>query len=83
MQWNFEATNKGGFDASSLKKWLNEAVFKSIPATLQKMITEKPSVGKIWVTFEMEVFGETIHSVDPGSLTQYSLFTDASKRIKH
>lgn len=47
---NEQNKNDGGFDASDLKKWLNEVLFPAFPKKLQNRITELtiPTYGEVF-----------------------------------
>lgn len=47
---NESNTNKGGFDGSDMKKWLNEVVLRAFPKKLRKKVTEisLPTYGEIF-----------------------------------
>ena len=52
-------TNKGGWEACDMRRYLNETVFALLPDELQAVI--KPRNGdKLWLFSEVEVFGEHI-----------------------
>ncbi|MCI8331991.1 MAG: S8 family serine peptidase [Clostridiales bacterium] len=88
-------TNQGGFTESSMYRWLNEDVYKSLPADLRtsiKAADKKTSVGggstnirtdsmKIFLFSEVECFGTTYHSAE-GEGQKYAIFTDDESRIK-
>lgn len=47
---NDSNTNKGGFDGSDMKKWLNEVVLRAFPEKLRNKVTEitLPTYGEIF-----------------------------------
>ncbi len=47
---NESNTNKGGFDGSDMKKWLNEVVLRAFPEKLRNKVTEitLPTYGEIF-----------------------------------
>ena len=87
---NNDWTNKGGWEATEMRRYLNEDVFAVLPDELQAIIKprtlgsgEHTFEDKLWLFSEVEIFGEqdwTEKEPDPG--TQLEYFKDCCNRIK-
>lgn len=93
---NPECTNKGGFDKSEMRTWLNEDFFNLLPDEWQKVIApvvKKTADGgsskakivetlcKVFLPSEVEVFGKCEYS-KKGEGEQYEGFTNWHNRVK-
>ena len=90
---NDECTNAGGWEASKMRKWLNDDVFGALPSALQSCIKtvsiytvnkgKKPTAteDKLFLLSEVEVFGKSERSAN-GEGEQFAYFEDWHHRIK-
>lgn len=83
---NPEWTNKGGWTASDMRKYLSTEVFERLPDDLQAIIKPRmiqDSFDRIWLFSEMEIFGDedwTEKDADRG--TQMPYFKRKGNRVK-
>ena len=79
-------TNKGGWLASDMRRYLAEEVFPLLPDELQKVIVPRRFGNEyvaLWLFSEMEVFGEHEWTEkDPDRGEQLEYFKDPANRIK-
>lgn len=87
---NKDWTNKGGWEATEMRRYLNEEVFAVLPDDLQAIIKPRTlGVGlhtfedKLWLFSEVEIFGEhdwTEKEEDRGM--QFEYFKNPANRVK-
>ena len=87
---NNDWTNKGGWEATEMRRYLNEEVFAVLPDELQAIIKPR-TLGsgkhtfedKLWLFSEVEIFGEQDWTEkEPDRGTQLEYFKDRRNRIK-
>ena len=81
---NAEYTNRGGYEASDMRTYLNEELFALLPDDLQEVIKERRG-DKLWLFSRREVFGED--SMDyryksPEDDKQLPYYEDMANRVK-
>ena len=85
-QMNKTWTNKGGWLASDMRRYLNEEVIELLPDDLLAAIKPRKfgeEEDKLWLFSEMEVFGEHDWTEnDPDRGFQFEYFKDCRNRIK-
>lgn len=87
---NNDWTNKGGWEATEMRRYLNEEVFAVLPDELQAIIKprtlgsgEHTFEDKLWLFSEAEIFGEQDWTEkEPDRGTQFEYFKDPSNRVK-
>lgn len=94
---NSSGTNAGGYPASAMKTYVETNIYNKLPSDLQSIVapvkkkwyttynqTSSLTEGtyNVWLLSEMEVFGTNTYTIGTGEGTKYSLFTDATSRIK-
>lgn len=87
---NDDWTNKGGWQACEMRRYLNEEVFAVLPDELQAIIKprtlgcgENTFEDKLWLFSEAEIFGEQDWiEKEPDRGTQFEYFKDRRNRIK-
>lgn len=83
---NNEWTNKGGWAASEMRRYLNEEVIELLPDELRAIIKPRSIQGNedmLWLFSEMEIFGEhdwTENDPDRGEQLEY--FKNPANRVK-
>lgn len=87
---NNDWTNKGGWQASEMRRYLNEEVFAVLPDELQAIIKPR-ALGngantfedKLWLFSEVEIFGEQDWTEkEPDRGTQFEYFKNPANRVK-
>lgn len=81
---NAEYANRGGYEASDMRTYLNEELFALLPDDLQEVIKERRG-DKLWLFSRREVFGED--SMDyryksPEDDKQLPYYEDMANRVK-
>lgn len=87
---NNDWTNKGGWEATEMRRYLNEDVFAVLPDELQAIIKprtlgsgEHTFEDKLWLFSEVEIFGEQDWTEkEPDRGTQFEYFKNPSNRVK-
>lgn len=87
---NNDWTNKGGWEATEMRRYLNEDVFAVLPDELQAIIKprtlgsgEHTFEDKLWLFSEAEIFGEQDWTEkEPDRGTQFEYFKNRCNRIK-
>lgn len=83
---NEDWTNKGGWLACDMRRWLNEVVIEVLPDELVAAIKPRKfdeEEDKLWLFSEMEVFGgHDWTENDPDRGFQFEYFKDRRNRIK-
>ena len=83
---NEDWTNKGGWLACDMRRWLNSEVLALLPDELLAVIKPRKfgdEEDKLWLFSEMEVFGEHDWTEnDPDRGFQFEYFKDRRNRIK-
>lgn len=79
-----ECTNRGGYEVSDMRTYLNEELFTLLPDDLQEVIKERRG-DKLWLFSRREVFGED--SMDyryksPEDDKQLPYYEDMANRVK-
>ena len=87
---NNDRTNKGGWEACEMRRYLNEEVFAVLPDELKAIIKprtlgsgEHTFEDKLWLFSEVEIFGEQDWTEkEPDRGTQFEYFKNPSNRVK-
>lgn len=83
---NEDWTNKGGWLACDMRRWLNEVVIEILPDELVAAIKPRKfgkEEDKLWLFSEMEIFGDHDWTEnDPDRGFQFEYFKDHRNRIK-
>ena len=83
---NEDWTNKGGWLACDMRRWLNSKVLALLPDELLAVIKPRKfgdEEDKLWLFSEMEVFGDYSWTEnDPARGFQFEYFKDRRNRIK-
>lgn len=87
---NNDWTNKGGWEATEMRRYLNEEVFAVLPDDLQAIIKprtlgsgDRTFEDKLWLFSEVEIFGEHDWTeTEPDRGTQFEYFKNPSNRVK-
>lgn len=78
---NKDNTNKGGYDASDMAKYLDKEIFALLPDDLQAVIKERRG-HKLWLFSRREVFGEAGWYICPKDDVYIPYYQNAENRIK-
>lgn len=81
---NAKGTNRGGYEASDMRTYLNEELFALLPDDLQDVIKERRS-DKLWLFSRREVFGEDYADYrykSPEDDKQLPYYKDTASRVK-
>lgn len=76
---NDRMTNEGGWEASELRRWLNDEFYLLLPEALQAIIKPRNSTNKLWLLSEREVCGYSKHGADDGT-KQMKYFENPANR---
>lgn len=83
---NEDWTNKGGWLACDMRRWLNSEVLALLPDELFAVIKPRKfgdTEDKLWLFSEMEVFGEHERTEnDPDRGFQFEYFKNPANRVK-
>lgn len=82
---NKDWTNKGGWLASDMRRWLNSKVLALLPDELLAAIKSRKfgdEEDKLWLFSEVEIFGEHIWGAGDEGDKQFEYFKDRRNRIK-
>lgn len=94
---NYPETNVGGWNNCSLRTYLNETVYPTLPSDLKNVIVEKTHMrtqgnksnsyisasDKLWLPTEWEIFGSAPHGGESSNVNKhYSIFSSDSARTK-
>ena len=84
-QMNKTWTNKGGWLASDMRRYLNEEVIELLPDDLLAAIKPRKfgdEEDRLWLFSEVEIFGEHIWGASDGGDKQLEYFKNPINRVK-
>lgn len=83
---NMDWTNKGGWLACDMRRWLNSEVLALLPGELLAVIKPRKFGDEedvLWLFSEMEIFGEHVWTEnDPDRGFQFEYFKNPANRVK-
>ena len=93
MPMNQEWTNKGGWEASDLRKRLNTEIIKLLPDELAAVIKEREirqqlndgvhtTLDKLWLPTERDMVGDEAYDSGCMEEKQFELYKDPLERVK-